>query len=158
MEIAIVARAKQGYIYRYLREHNLSVKELGRKIGVNQVTMSRIINFKWVPYLSGRGSSGSVETAKKLERFFHLPIDQLFPPELTKEMFKKLSRDFCKIEEIEMLSLDGVGQKYLVYDNEETPDPTDAIRNILAGLAPREEKVLRLIFGLKGDRHDAGRA
>ncbi len=49
MEVAIVSKAKQGFIYRYLKENGITSKGLAGKIGITEQTMCSIINFKWTP-------------------------------------------------------------------------------------------------------------
>jgi len=44
--IAIVAKAKQGYIYKYMLENNLCAAELARQLGLRPSRMGEILNFK----------------------------------------------------------------------------------------------------------------
>ena len=147
MEIAIVAKAKQGYIYRYLREHNMSNKDLAEALGTSQVMVSSILNFRWLP---GKVRKKN-DITERLERFFNLPIDFLFPPEITKEIAKRLGRSFVKFEEVDLLQIENVNQKYLSYDPHEsdTAELMDyTLTSALSTLTPREETCLRLRHGI----------
>ena len=147
MEIAIVAKAKQGYIYRYLREHNMSNKDLAEALGTSQVMVSRILNFRWLP---GKVRKKN-DITERLERFFSLPIDFLFPPEITKEIVKRLGRPFVKFEEVDLLQVESVNQKYLSFDPHEsdTAELMDhTLTSALSTLTPREETCLRLRHGI----------
>jgi len=147
MEIAFKIKAKQGFIYRYLQTHKMSQMALAKEIGIPQVTMGKIINFRWLP--SSRNSH-SKNLIKKLEDYFHVPIEVLFPPELTKEIAEKLGRHRVAYKEVELLSLSDVPEKYLIAQNthnnlEETAFAIDGVLDTLTCL---EEKTLRLRFGL----------
>jgi transcriptional regulator with XRE-family HTH domain len=153
MEIAILVKAKQGYIYRYMLEHNMSAAQLAREIGVDSSGMGRIINFQWTPPQTKKRS----RYTEKLESYFKIPIEILFPPELTAEIAQKLNRKHVRFEEVELLQLEGVNQKYLVYNsgNEDALDEEfrkKYIDKILCTLMPREEKVLRLAYGIGTER------
>lgn len=141
MEIAIVAKAKQGYIYRYMVENKITVSQLAERIGLPYPTMCNIINFRWAP---GRRTTNGI--TQKLEKYFGIPIEMLFPPELTGRILEKLGKTHVRIEEVELLPIEGISQKYLMYDNEDNEDLN--VDKILATLTPREEKVTRLLRGI----------
>ena len=147
MEIAIVAKAKQGYIYRYMREHNMSNKALAEALGTDPVMVSSILNFRWLPGKIRKKN----DITERLEKFFGLPIDFLFPPEITKEIAKRLGRSFVKFEEVDLLQIENVNQKYLSYDPQQN-DPAELLDNVLtlalSTLNPREETCLRLRHGI----------
>ena len=151
MEIAIISNAKQGYIYKYLLQNNMTATDLSKRIGISPTAMGKIINFQWLPPKGKRGRGENHYTAK-LERYFKIPIDILFPPELTSEIAKKLQRKYVQIEEVELVQLEGINQKYLIYDNSdniESENLCNALMKQLSTLNAREEKVLRLIYGIK---------
>lgn len=153
MEIAFILRAKQGYIYRYMVERNITAGALAKEIGIAQTLMGRIINFKWIPStqkLKGRNLVHKRELIRKLEDYFHLPIEYLFPPELTEEIAAKLSKRHVKIEEVEVVSLNYAQVKNIAYVG--GPDGLDKVFEnipaVLGTLHPREEKVVRLMYGI----------
>ena len=151
MEIAIVARAKQGYIYRYMITRNMSAKQLAGEIGIDQVTIGRIINFKWLPPKRRKKN----DITEKLEKYFKIPIDILFPEEFTQEIAQKIGRKFVKFEEVDILQLESIPERYLPYIeqneliDEESID--EAIKKALSSLTKREEDVIRRRFGIDMD-------
>lgn len=156
-EIAIVAKAKQGFIYKHMKEEGISVKELARRIGISQYQLGSVINFRWLPFYKGRkgdvSSSSQKIVAKKLEDYFHVPIEFLFPPELDRAIAKKLSRTYARFEEIDFVRLEGVSQKYLTYDVDESTEVTEALDmnmldKVLSTLTPKEETAMRLTYGI----------
>jgi len=53
---------------------------------------------------------------------------------------------------VELVQLEGINQKYLIYDNSdniESENLCNALMKQLSTLNAREEKVLRLIYGIK---------
>lgn len=150
MEIAIVAKAKQGYIYRHMIENHLSANELARRVGLDPQRMGKIINFKWLPpkYRKGR------RVVDKLEAYFKVPIEMLFPPELTKAIAARLNRKYIEFKEIETVSLECADQRFLSYDPQEAngfAEMADNLPKILCTLMPREETCLRLHYGIGGE-------
>ena len=147
MEIAIIAKAKQGYIYRYMVEHKMTAAALAAEIGISGTQLGRIINFQWLPAGKRRGC-----VTDRIEKYFRIPVEMLFPKELTQEIAQKLSRKYVNIQEVDTISLEGIGQKFLAYepdsDNEEI---FDRLTQTLNTLKPQEKDVLVKRFGLDGD-------
>ena len=144
MKIAFLVKAKHGHIYEYMTRNNLSAAELARQIGIHQTSMGKILNFKWRP--------GKIRTSfiEKLENFFHVPIDYLFPQELTESLSNELSKKRVKIKEIDLLSLEDVKTQAIEF----TPED-DAERSILVDfmkdsldkkLTVKEGEVIKRIF------------
>lgn len=150
MEIAIITKAKQGYIYKYMMQNNISAAELGRRIGISPSHMGQIINFQWLPPQKRKMVGGVVD---RLEAYFKIPIEMLFPPELTKEITEKLKLPHIDFREVDCLQIETVNQKFLSYDPQQK-DPfsemVDFIPMALGTLTPREETCLRLRFGIRG--------
>ena len=147
MEIAIISKAKQGYIYKYILDHCMSASGLAREIGIAPTQMGKIINFGWLPSLRGTGP----KLVKKIEDYFHLPIEFLFPPELTREIAEKLSRHHVLIEEVDFVSL-GCAKNvaYIGYDSE-AEEKCSVLDEQLAALSEREQYIVRSRFGFDGE-------
>lgn len=148
MEIAIVAKAKQGYIYRYMLENNITAAELARRLGISASSMGAIINFKWIPPQKRKIQGGYVD---KLESYFNLPIEMLFPPELTKGVAEKLGRKHTHFQDVEILPLNGIQPKYLSYDpgeNEKKEEQIILLQKALKTLTRREEDIIKKAYGL----------
>lgn len=151
MEIAIVAKAKQGYIYRYMLERGMSASALARELGTNPSMMGKIINFRWIP--NSRRAEGR-DLIRRIEEYFHIPIEILFPPELTREMSEKLSKRFVKIEELDLVALEGISTKYLSYDPLENADTEELLGKVMdhvSELTERQRTVIECLYGIGQD-------
>jgi len=153
MKIAIVAKAKQGIIYRHMIENDLSISELAARIGIHYGTMSRIIGFKWLPPQEKGlpGYSLKMKTVYKLQKYFNMSVDVLFPPEITEEIAEHLSKTHVDIREVDLLQIENVNQKYLSYDPQQndTAELLDSVlTSYLSTLPPRYEMCLRLRYGI----------
>ena len=148
MEVVIIAKAKQGFIYRHMIERGLSGKELADKIGLSQQMLGKILNFQWFPSNNRRAGN----TISKLENYFHVPIEYLFPPEITEEIAAKLGKKRVEFRDVDLIALDSVEQEYLTYDPQEGQEEERLAaaleQNISSFLRPREEKCIRLLFGI----------
>ena len=148
--IAIQVKAKHGYIYQYMIEHKINASELARQVGTDPSKIGQIINFQWIPPKRAKG--GLID---KLESFFKIPIDMLFPPELTEEIAKRLGKKQVIFKEVTLLQLQEAPSKALVYDPEENQEEEFQSRELtksLATLRPREETCLRLLFGISNEQ------
>lgn len=162
MEIAIVAKAKQGYIYRHMIENGMGLSDLSDRIGISSPVLRKIINFMWFPpnkeqCKSPGGFAMKMKTVYKLQKYFNVGIETLFPPELTEEIAEKLRGTHIDFREVDFLQIESVGEKYLSYDPQQIDgfeEMADRIPEILGTLNPREEKCLRLRFGLGGEGAD----
>lgn len=147
MEIAIISKAKQGYIYNYLKANNMTLAELATHIGISYSKMCNVINFQWLP--PKRRKIGDL--SGKLENYFHIPIEMLFPPELTPAIAERLGRKVVQIQDVEFLCLEDTHPKYLSYEPRDNDDEEHLIMKLyeqLNTLRPHEEKCLRLIYGI----------
>lgn len=146
--VALVVKAKQGYIYQYMRDHQISASELARQVGTSPAMMGKIINFQWVPPLKRRRNGDLVD---KLESFFKIPIEILFPPELTGEIAERLGKKQVIFKEMTFLPLQEANQNALIYDaggSQEKEAQSYVLTKRLATLRPREETCVRLLFGI----------
>lgn len=145
MNIAITAKAKHGYIYRYMQEQGISASALGREIGIHPTAIGKIINFKWVP---GPRSGGVIA---KLEEYFKIPIDQLFPPEFTAPLAEKLQKQYVKYAEVDLVYLGQLPDvEYIGYDGG-LDEQFTSVEKSMALLSERERGVIELRFGLSGE-------
>jgi len=155
-EVAIIAKAKQGYLYRYMLENNITAAELARRIGINPSAMGRMINFQWLP---NKNNPQSAELIKKFEAYFNMPIDILFPSELTEEIREKLGRKRVHFQEFEFLQLEDIQPTYLSYDlreEEDIKEQSSEIQKALKTLTPKEEEIIKKRFGFNGEERTLG--
>lgn len=159
-EIAVKVRVKHGLIYGYMREHGLTWLEMTKKIGISTATFSKILHFKWVPgkYYQNK------KTAEKLCNFFQCDLEDILPNELAQQIKNNLEiaklmqegQTVYKEVDIEYLSYDEVSQGLLVYDPRPEFEKIDLRKNlerVLKTLTPREEKVIKMRFGI-GDENE----
>jgi transcriptional regulator with XRE-family HTH domain len=155
MEIAIIAKAKQGIIYRHKIENKLNARQLSERIGISYATMNNILNFRWLPPQKEdhpQSRALKMKVVYKLQKYFNIGIDVLFPPELTKEIAEKLQGTYVNFRDVDFLQIENVNEKYLSYDPQQIDgfgEMADHIPEILGTLNPREEKCLRLRYGIK---------
>ena len=153
IDIAILAKIKQGFLYKYMQVNNINQAELARRIGLNAATMGKIINFKWIPTKEGNGHGRyqTREIIKKLEKYFGFSIEVLFPPELTAEVADKLSKKHVAFKTIETCQIEQVNPKYLSYYPDEEKDhaaEVEMTHELLACLTPQQEQVIIKRFGI----------
>ena len=92
--------------------------------------------------------------SERLEEFFHMPIEFLFPKELVPEIMERLGKKRTIVHELDLVSLNDVDQKYLTYTMDsqiETSSFYEELYKLLPTLLPREEQCLRLRWGLRDD-------
>ena len=143
MEIAFVIKAKQGYIHKYMVSRGLSAVKLAELIGLSTGQMGDILNFKWLP------TARNTVIIKRLEDFFHIPIEILFPPELTRDVANKLSKKCVRDGEVDLLSLSYAKETaYLPYDGE-IDNLWEPVAKAMEYLTPAEQVVIRKRFGLE---------
>ncbi len=142
MEIQINVKAKHGVIGRYLEENNMSQSELADLIGISRSEFGRLFNLKWVPRRRAK-------TIPLLEGFFGVPFEELFPPEIVKQVVEKLGPKKIFYREIETVSLADVDQRKLItYDANDAIFDAEHLDRLLALLPPREEMAVRKFYGL----------
>ena len=151
MDIAIIAKAKQGYIYKYMVDNNMTASALAKEIGVKPQTMGRIINFKWMRPMRRR--SGDI--TEKLEKYFKIPIEVLFPNELTADIAEKLGRKYVKYQEIDTIQLESISTKYLPFtEQEECFDEINIYEKLdkaLNTLTNRQADIIKRRYGIERD-------
>jgi RNA polymerase sigma factor (sigma-70 family) len=148
MEIAIVAKVKQGYIYKYMQDRGYSASRLASEIGFSQSKMGEIINLHWIP------GPRSKNVIKRLEEYFHVPIDILFPPEFTKDLADRLGKKHIKYEEIDFVALEDAPRHYLTFNPDDIRGRDDMeARVVLAldSLSSREKEVINYRFGFTSE-------
>lgn len=153
-EIAVKARAKHGLIYKYMTEHGLTWLEMAEKIGISTGTFSKIIHFRWAPTENYQNK----EVAKKLCNFFHCNLEEILPNELAQQIknnseiaeLLQEEQTVYKEVDVEYLSYDEAPQSILAYQENfnKQIDFRETIEKVLKTLTPREERIIKLRFGI----------
>jgi RNA polymerase sigma factor (sigma-70 family) len=160
MKIAITARLRNGVLWDLVQKAGTQA-ELARTLGVSPMVISAWLNFRHVPkYLD---TPRMLELERKLAAYAGVLLEDIFPADLRAERTSKGGVRFAtKIEasrEIEISQLPaGTEQRLLtteILDCVETAVDSTLLReqleNTLKCLTPREEKVLKMRFGLNGE-------
>ena len=152
MQIDFVVKAKHGIIYDYVQKHGLTIKQLAEQIGIRYSTLCDLINFKYAPKYPDKAPA----VIKVCELLKCLP-DDICPPELTREIRKSLGKRMVIKRQVELTALPEPQMYALEAGDEYNPeqiamraeeDMDESLRNTLRTLTPKEEKVLRLRFGI----------
>jgi len=158
LDIALKIKAKHGKLYQYMVDNNLSWIEMSSRLGVSSNTLGNILHFRWYPKKNTRGSYNTGKIAKKLESFFGCSIEELFPKELQEKLrdneeIRKLLQDTHVIhKEIDIEYLPFYSLPQIPYvENFDSFETNDLLKNILKTLTPKEEKVIKMRFGI-GDK------
>jgi len=148
-------KPKHGLIYKYMIDHDLSLKEMSFITGIGKATLLKILHFKWIP---NKNRYNSAKTISKLEKFFNESIDSIIPPALaghissSKEIRKLFQETHIveKIVDVNCISLEEI--KQIGYTQEyDKLFILNKITDLLKTLHPREEKVINMHFGLCGE-------
>lgn len=150
MKIALSVKVKNGVIYKYMKENNLTCVELSRIIGINVTTLYSIINFRWKydwSVMAPRQCRWKQEKlAKKLEDFFDMSIEEIYP---TRKEAEQLIGEKVLFKDVELIPLECAPQAQISYNMESDREiNSDDLDKIMATLRPSEESVLRLRYGL----------
>lgn len=156
--IGLKIKPHHGEIFRYMVEHNLTVKQLASIIGISYTTLIAVLNFRWFPS-KGNNYQRRI-TKEKLEKFFGCSIEKLFPRRLRDQIEKnKEIRDLLqgttyihKEIDLEYLPFYAVPQIEYEEDFDEILARGELRKKFgdlfLSALNPTEEKVIRMRFGV----------
>lgn len=143
-KITLSIKPKHGIIYSYMRENNLTIKQLSKIIGVGSAWLGGVINFKIIPVkLDG-------ESTQKLLSYFGLQYSDLFPSESLKIISgeHQVSKEIPKDRLIQWTGEQFDELPTIEYREDNLLD--QKIEEILNTLNPREKEIIKLRFGLNG--------
>ena len=152
--ITITAKARHGKLWE-LRKKFGTTTALAKYLEISQGELGTWLNLKKKPTVR-MSEERRLRLDEKLAPF-GLLLDDLFPIELTDDILDK-SKDFEITRDVDLKLLADAGAIKLIespYDSVEHNDLQEQIVDSLHTLTPREEKVIRLHFGLDGeDEHN----
>lgn len=140
----VTVRAKNNLLLSRRKEYGFTMQKMAVAIGVPLYIYSAYENMQRSPL----GKDGIIlPHAQAVLNFFDLPFEELWPEEVLKIKHSKA-----------VLELDAIEIKQMLYDRRpalpdkvlEKRDTQRAIRKVLSTLTPREEKILRMRYGLDG--------
>ena len=151
--ITITAKARHGKLWE-LRKKFGTTTAMAKYLGMSNSELGEWVNLKGKP---GKINKERKQRLDEKLASFGLLLDDLFPIELTDDILDK-SKDFEITREVDLKLLADAGAIKLIespYDGVEHKDLQEQIGSSLYLLTPREEKVIRLHFGLNGeDEHN----
>lgn len=152
--ITITAKARHGKLWELRKKFGTS-SALAKYLDMSSSEFGTWINLKKKPTVR-MSEERRLRLDEKLAPF-GLLLDDLFPIELTDDILDK-SKDFEITRDVDLKLLADAGAIKLIespYDSVEHNDLQEQIVDSLHTLTPREEKVIRLHFGLDGeDEHN----
>jgi RNA polymerase sigma factor (sigma-70 family) len=155
--VTITAQMRHGILWE-ARQKLGSSKALADALGVSQQHVGTLINFRWSPgekWLARHGEAFELKLSEILGR--PVTLAEIFPPELCSESFQRLAKRIERTIQVDPERLIAAGAapalppmpEDLTFEDEKAT----ALREQLATLTPRQEKVLRMRFGLDGGEH-----
>jgi RNA polymerase sigma factor (sigma-70 family) len=148
--ITITAKARHGKLWE-LRKKFGTTTALAKYLDMSQSELGEWLNLKKKPP-ERMSKERRLRLDEKLAPF-GLLLDDLFPIELTDDILDK-SKEFEITREVDLKLLADAGAIKLIespYDEVENKDLQEQIGNSLNTLTSREEKVIKLHFGLDGE-------
>ncbi|MBN1325973.1 sigma-70 family RNA polymerase sigma factor [Candidatus Falkowbacteria bacterium] len=146
-EIRVEARLRNNILYHAIFDRFKSVASFCRKYKLCQSSVGGLLNLKRSPL--ARNKSYSV-TCEKIAKIFRMTPDMLFPPALYKikqpERIWEISfSQLPSMSELKQLSAPSDPEKDIIEE-----EFKQSLAEALSLLAPREEQVLKYLYGLDG--------
>ena len=147
MKLAFDCRVKHGFICQYLEDKQMNQKQLADEIGISVTTLIRIMTINYRIRKDGR----TTKVIEKLEKYFKVPSEFLFPEEYQILVEKKIGSPKRVYKEIELVSLESIDRRQLSYEPDyDSIEVTEIVEKVLSDLPGRQEDVLRRRFGFDG--------
>ena len=144
--ITITAKARHGKLWELQKKFG-SVSALARYLEMSPSDLGEWVNLKKVPKRMRKERKDKLE--RKLVRH-GLLLEDLFPIELTDDVLNK-PKDFEVTRDISLQLLGQSGGIRLLNAPDENIGLREQVKLSLSVLTPREEKVIKLRFGLDGE-------
>lgn len=156
MKVGIQARLKNGILWEAAKNLG-SVVALAEYLGMSYPTINEWINFKRCPEMTGwRYEKYNQEAERKLFELTGHTFEEIFPPEIRGKEFQKRQKRIDAVVEMPVQQLVAAGAMPQL-----TPAPDEllfqkeanaTIDHLLRELRPREAEVIKMRFGLDGER------
>ena len=161
-DVRVEFKFKNAILLHRLEERfgiEMSAPKMAEVIGIDYGSLCYLLSLSRSPFVPTRGTEINgirySKTAMKIANFLdYADPAELFPVSLYSIRFPK--KYFKEFESIQILSLqDAAAQKLLppvetVEDDVDQPMLQDDIRKVLQRLEPREERLLKMVFGIDG--------
>lgn len=163
-DLRIYLKFKNARLLNAISEHfgeEVSLRIVANKLDVSVTHICNLINLKFSPF-AARKSKNTYEiegfmftqSAMKIADYFKISPTDLFPYSLYQLRFPKYI--YREIDSVKLLSLQEAREQKLLPDqiyieNFDKGDLKDQINNLLQILTKREEKLIKMRFGLDGE-------
>lgn len=155
LPVTAQVRLKHGLLYELSKQFG-SVRKLAAHLGIGYTVLNSIVNFGFIPSRKTLVSNPRWLTAE--ERLLVLcgkGWADIFPDELRSAEFIAKPKRFEITREVPIASLSGSEQALLMPAQDDEIARTELAESLgeaLLSLTPREQQVIRLRFGLDGNR------
>ena len=148
-ELRLVCRLSNNRLHRARVDLGLTVAELCRRSGISIHSYYKMLSLR----MTGLDKRGEVrDVARRVAEFLGSSVDEMFPPSLALVKESTAEREVDVADAMRLLGADAEetdGRRLLPMEAEvDRPKLRDALRSVLSGLSPREERVLRMRFGI----------
>lgn len=150
-DLRLEFRAKNNVLWHAIFDQHRSIADFCRTYDISQAVVGELLRLQRSPYHKD-GDRSLTPAALKLCAATGLGRNELFPPELYSGLFP--GKGVAEVESSRFVALAAARTVALPPAQEDAVISNElgiALEEVLKTLTPREEKVLRLRFGLGGD-------
>lgn len=152
-EVRIEARVRNNVLWHAIYDMWPSVAEFCRDSGFNQISIGAYLNLKQIPISTeGKFKGRWKPSAQKLAEYLGIPLEDLFPLYLYDLPNKQVTLELSQKQLATTEQLDLLPAPKTVEDEMVRRDFLEATTEVLKTLWPREERIIRMRFGLDEDR------
>ena len=148
-DLRLELRARNNTLWHVIFDLHASVAEFCRIHKFSQGQIGAWLNLSLTPY----GLNGLFQPAQRLCELSGLSADVLFPPALYAASFQRTA--VAEVDSVKYTSLTAARRLAIEAPNPEEAvmdaDFTTALDECLASLTPREERMIRMYYGLADD-------
>lgn len=150
-ELRFIAQIKNNRLLRIREEMKMNQSEFAKLLGVTNTFYGRMENLKFYPLI--KNDTEWSESATKIAKKLRLPEDYIWPEALKTIEKTKIEME---LDAKELLALTSAATTTTPDDYLRQVDLRIAVNKMLATLEPREEKIIRLRFGMSKEDVDDG--
>lgn len=145
MKVIITARVKNAHLVEArLALGYKTMKDMERGTGLRSTMICAAENFKYCPALR--------DTIDQWEKAYKMPIEYLFPEGYKIAVKHKMGRPVSIVRDFKVLPMVNNPIHYLESWDEDKSRPEDFLPEALTTLTEREAKVLKLRYGIDGEK------
>ena len=150
-DVRVQVRFRNDLLQRLVDDHPLPLYKLAEEIGVPYGWIISIKSMKRTPY--GHNREEYSDIAKRAAAYFNVTPEVLFPPEIYRISWpSKLEKSFPAERIACLIQSDDQRRRALPpHEEMEEREKLEILDKMLKTLTPREEKILRMRFGLDED-------